>query len=57
MDIEEFKDFWSGDYAEATKYQCGEITVGIKALVVLDSEENHTKFIVELQDLLHKYAI
>ena len=57
MDIEEFKNLWSGDYAEATKYQYGEITVGIKALVVLDSEENHTKFIEELQDLLHKYAI
>lgn len=57
MEMNEFKTFWSGDYAEVTEYKNGEITVGIKALVVLDSEESHNNFIIELQNLLKKYAI
>ena len=57
MELDEFKTMWSGDYAEACKYCEGEVTIGIKALVVVDGEENHEKFLEELQDLLSKYAI
>lgn len=57
MELDEFKTMWSGDYEEVFKYCEGEVTIGIKALVVVSGNENHTKFIEELQDLLHKYAI
>ena len=57
MELDEFKTMWSGDYEEAFKYCEGEVTIGIKALVVVSGNENHEKFIEELQDLLNKYAI
>lgn len=53
----EFDGLKSGDYNTETAYNYGEITIGVKAVVVVESGEKMNEFERELNSLLKRYAI
>lgn len=57
MTDNDFDGLVSGEYNAIESYNCGEITMKIKAVVVVESLEHQIDFESELQTLLNKYAI
>ena len=55
--MNEFDGLYSGEYNTTERYNYGEITIQVKAVVVVESTEKQEQFEKELQQLLTKYAI